>query len=336
MYFYYKILFFIILILGSLISISANTWMGIWLGLEINLLAFIPLIQKNNNSFSSESSLKYFLTQALASTVLLFSLIFMAKNFMIMKNIDNSILIIFNSSLLMKLGMAPFHFWFPEVIEGLNWLNCMILLMWQKITPMILIMYNLNFKYFFFIIIICSMLISGINGFNQISVRKILAYSSINHMAWMICSMFFSETIWIFYYLTYCMISMNIMFMFKILNIFFYNQIFISMNKNFLWKFIFSLNFLSLGGMPPFIGFMPKWMTIQFLMPEWMMLAFIMIMTTLLTLFFYIRIIFNVFIMTYNEINYYLNFKLKTFYIISFNLLTLSSLILFTLSYNFT
>nr|AML25730.1 NADH dehydrogenase subunit 2 [Staphylinidae sp. BMNH 1274234] len=336
MYFYYKILFLITLIIGSLISISSNSWMGMWMGLEINLLAFIPLIQEKTNTFSSESSLKYFLTQALASVILLFSLIFMSSNFLIMKNIDNSIMIIFNSALLTKMGMAPFHFWFPEVIEGLNWLNCLILLTWQKITPMILIMYNMNFQYFFMIIIIFSMLISGIMGINQMSLRKILAYSSINHMAWMISAMFISETIWIYYYIVYFILTINMIFMFKILNIFYFNQLLMSMNNNFIWKFLFSLNFLSLGGLPPFLGFMPKWITLQYLMQaNWIILAFFMIMLTLLTLFFYTRIIFYTIILSNNEINYYKNNYLKNFFMVIFNFLTLSSLIFMNLTYNF-
>nr|ALO70344.1 NADH deshydrogenase subunit 2 [Atheta gagatina] len=329
-------MFFIILMLGSLISISSNSWMGMWLGLEINLLAFIPLIQEKSNIYSSESSLKYFLSQALASIILLFSLIFMSKNFMIMKNIDNSIMIIFNSALLTKMGMAPFHFWFPEVIEGLNWLNCLILLTWQKITPMVLIMYNMNFQYFIIIIIIFSMLISGFLGINQSSLRKMLAYSSINHMAWMISAMFFSETIWFFYFITYLILTLNIVIMFKLMNIYYYNQLLISMNSNLLMKFMFSLNFLSLGGLPPFLGFYPKWLTIQYMISlNWILLVFIMVMLTLLTLFYYMRLIFNVLVLTNNEINYFKMPLFNNVIIIIFNTLSLSSLLLFTLSYNF-
>nr|ALO71207.1 NADH deshydrogenase subunit 2 [Thinonoma atra] len=325
-----------ILIMGSLISISSNSWMGMWLGLEINLLAFIPLIQETSNSYSSESSLKYFLTQALASVILLFTLIFMSKNFLIMKNIENSIMIIFNSMLLMKMGMAPFHFWFPEVIEGLNWFNCLILLTWQKITPMVLIMYNMNFQYFFMIIIIFSMLISGFMGINQSSLRKILAYSSINHMAWMISAMFFSETIWFYYYLTYMILTINIVMIFKLLNIFYFNQLIISINNNFLIKFFFSMNFLSLGGLPPFLGFFPKWLTIQYLITSnWNLLTFFMIMMTLLTLFYYLRMIFNIMIISNNEINYFTCSKINNVLLIFFNLCSLSSLLLFTLAFNF-
>nr|AXS65191.1 NADH dehydrogenase subunit 2 [Staphylinoidea sp. 1 KM-2017] len=336
MFLYYKIMFMLTLMLGSLITISSNSWMGMWMGLEINLLAFIPLMQEKNNIMSTESSLKYFLTQALASIFLLFTLIFMSKNFLILKNIDNSMLIIFNSALLTKMGMAPFHFWFPEVIEGLNWLNCLILLTWQKITPMILIMYNMNFQYYFMITIIFSMIISGFMGINQSSLRKILAYSSINHMAWMIASLMISETIWLYYFIIYSILTINIIWMLKMLNVFYYNQLTISMSKNLMWKFFFSLNFLSLGGLPPFLGFFPKWLTIQYLIStNWMILAFIMVIFTLMTLFFYMQVIFNILMLSYNEPNYFINYQLKSLFILIFNLITLSSLILFTLSFNF-
>nr|ALO70508.1 NADH deshydrogenase subunit 2 [Dexiogyia corticina] len=326
----------LILMIGSMISISSNSWMGMWIGLEINLLAFMPLIQEKNNAYSTESSLKYFLTQALASTILLFSLIFLSKNFLMMKNIENSMMIIFNSALLTKMGMAPFHFWFPEVIEGLNWFNCFILLTWQKITPMILVMYNIKIQKFFFIIIIFSMLISGIMGFNQTSLRKILAYSSINHMSWMISSMFFSETIWFFYFIIYLILTFNIISIFKYLNIFFYNQIINAFNKNFLIKFFFCFNFLSLGGLPPFIGFLPKWLTIQFMIfLNWKFLSFCMIILTLLTLFFYIRLIFNITILNNNEINYFYSYPMKSYFLIFSNMVTLSSLIFISLIFNF-
>nr|ALO70271.1 NADH deshydrogenase subunit 2 [Aleochara sp. 3 EF-2015] len=328
--------FLMILMIGSMISISSNSWMGMWLGLEINLLAFIPLIQEKNNLLSSESSLKYFLSQALASTILLFSMIIMSKNFLILKNIENYMLMIFNSTLLMKMGMAPFHFWFPEVIEGLNWFNSLILLTWQKITPMVLVMYNLNLQYFLFIIIIFSMIISSVMGINQTSLRKILAYSSINHMAWMISAMFFSETIWFYYLITYFILTFNIWVLFKYLNIFYVNQLIISLKNNILMKLFFSFNFLSLGGLPPFMGFFPKWLTIQFMInSKWTIMAFIMVILTLFTLFYYMRLIFNVLIMNHNNLNFTIKINYMNFYVMSLNVFMLINLILFTLFFNY-
>nr|AXS64786.1 NADH dehydrogenase subunit 2 [Staphylinoidea sp. 4 KM-2017] len=336
MFYYYKIFFFLILMTGSLISISSNSWMGMWLGLEINLMAFIPLIHKKNNILSSESSIKYFLIQVLASIILLFTMILMSKFNLIMLNINNSMILIFNSMLLTKMGMTPFHFWFPEVIEGLNWINCFILLTWQKLTPMILIMYNLNYELFFIMVIMSSMIISGIMGINQLSLRKILAYSSINHMAWMLSAMMLSETIWSYYFIIYTLMTLNITLILNKYKIYYNNQLMISFNNNFMMKLIFSMNFLSLGGLPPFIGFFPKWLTIQYMISiNWIFLPLMMMFMTLLTLYYYTQLTFKIIILSFSQINYYNSFKSNNFTMMFINILVLSSLIMYTIFFNF-
>nr|AML26018.1 NADH dehydrogenase subunit 2 [Staphylinidae sp. BMNH 1274241] len=336
MFFHHKLFFILILMTSSLISISSNSWMGMWIGLEMNLLAFIPLMQQKNNSFSIESSLKYFLTQTLASIILISSMILLSKNFIFLKNIENSIMMYFNSALLLKTGMAPFHFWFPEVIDGLNWNNCFILLSWQKLAPMVLIMYNLNFQYFFMMSIIFSLMISGFMGLNQTSLRKLMAYSSINHMSWMISAMFFSQMIWWFYFIIYLIVTFNIISIFYLFNIYFYKQMISSINNNFFMKILFSFNFLSLGGLPPFLGFFPKWLTIQHLiLLNWILLSLIMVLLTLMTLFFYMRFIFNILILANNEINYFQMNSNVNLTILMINIFSLFSLIYISLSFNF-
>nr|YP_009729993.1 NADH dehydrogenase subunit 2 [Argopistes tsekooni]QHX99898.1 NADH dehydrogenase subunit 2 [Argopistes tsekooni] len=288
----YKILFFNILIMSTLISISAYSWFSMWIGLEINLLSIIPLLKSNKNIFPAEASLKYFITQTLASIIILFSIIeSMYISEYISSNHNYWLMMMMNSALLTKMGAAPFHSWFPEVVEGLNWMNNFILLTWQKLAPMVLIMYNLNMYFFLSIIIILSSVISGIMGINQISLRKILAYSSINHIAWMLASMMNLKMNWFIYFVIYSLINLNIIFMFYSLNIFFISQLLISLSQNKLIKMIFILNFFSLGGLPPFLGFLPKWITIQNLsFNNFYMLSFILIIFTLITLFFYIRL----------------------------------------------
>nr|ARH54520.1 NADH dehydrogenase subunit 2 [Ocypus ophthalmicus] len=333
---FYKFLFLSSLMIGSMISISASSWMGMWMGLEINLLSIIPLMNSNKNLFSSEASLKYFITQALASTILLFSIILLSNNIFLINQIKSNILLIFNSALLTKVGAAPFHFWLPEITEGLSWLNCLILLTWQKIAPMIILMYNMEFSEFFFLIIIFSMLISGIMGFNQTSIRKILAYSSINHIGWMISSMFTLETIWFYYFLIYTLISLNIILIFHILNIFYLKQLFVSMNGNFILKFFFVFNFLSLGGLPPFIGFFPKWLTIEnLIMTNLFLLTFTMIILTLLALFYYVRIMFSTLVLNISEINYLIDNKLNQFWTMVSNFLSIFGFLICTVLFNF-
>nr|AOY39214.1 NADH dehydrogenase subunit 2 [Helophorus sp. BMNH 724835] len=323
-------LFMSTLIMGTMISISANSWMGMWIGLEINLLSMIPLMTNSKNMYSSESSMKYFITQTLASTILLFSMIIITQ-FKIDMNIPSMIL---NSSLLTKMGAAPFHFWFPEVMEGMNWMNCMIMLTWQKIAPMVLLMYNINIQ-LFSIIIIMSMMISGIMGLNQISLRKILAFSSINHIGWMIASILFMETTWMYYFMIYTIISMNIIFMFMKMNIFYLKQLFSSMNKDFMVKIFFIMNFLSLGGLPPFLGFFPKWLVIQNLTNNHLyMLTLIMVIMTLMTLYFYMRITFSTILMNSNELSFIKSKTLNNHKILTLNFISLTGLIFVTMTFN--
>nr|AND96694.1 NADH deshydrogenase subunit 2 [Onthophagus pullus] len=329
-------MFSLTLILGTLISISSYSWLGMWLGLEINLLSIIPLMSNSKNPMASEATMKYFITQTLASIILLFSIITMSinMNYIIF---NNSLSLIFMTSLFIKMGAAPFHFWFPEIMEGLSWMNSFIMLTWQKIAPMTLISYSSfkNLNYLFMIVIFSSM-ISGIMGMNQTNMRKILAYSSINHISWMLTSMLFFEMIWIYYFMIYTIISFNIIIILKKFNIFYMSQLFSSFNNYPIIKFFFMLNFMSLGGLPPFLGFLPKWLTIQILIKmELFSLSLIIIIMTLITLFFYMRIITMGIIMNTDH-----NLTIKNSYMKQFNniylinFIILMSLLLITIMFN--
>nr|QNV11625.1 NADH dehydrogenase subunit 2 [Isoperla grammatica] len=300
-----KLLFLMTLMSGTLIAVSANSWFGAWIGLEINLLSFIPLMTNPNNLLSSEASLKYFLTQALASATLLFTVILssLISSFPNSLMIENSILsILINSSLLLKMGAAPFHFWFPGVMEGLNWTNSLTLMTWQKIAPLMLLSYNLTMNTFTALIIVVSVLIGSLGGLNQTSLRKILAYSSINHLGWLIAALALGENLWNMYFIMYSFLSSVIIFILQTFKLFHINQIF-SMNfSSPLVKFAIFTSFLSLGGLPPFLGFLPKWIIIQSMVEaNLILLISTMVVLTLLTLFYYLRLTFGAFMMTYSE-----------------------------------
>nr|YP_002265484.1 NADH dehydrogenase subunit 2 [Contacyphon sp. BT0012]ACF35069.1 NADH dehydrogenase subunit 2 [Contacyphon sp. BT0012] len=333
----YKIIFFTTLISGTLISISSSSWMGTWMGLEINLISFVPLISNSKNLFSSESAMKYFLVQALASTSFLFSIILL----MILNSLNEfslmnwSLIMILNSSLYLKMGAAPLHFWFPEVTSKLNWSQSMILLTWQKIAPMMLLTYTMPNNIFSYLIIISSVCVGSIIGLNQTMMQKLMAYSSINHMGWMLASMLFMENIWMIYFTIYSSVTILLMMLMKNLNIFFMKQLFINMNNSSL-KFSFIINFLSLGGLPPFLGFLPKWIIIQNMINENMfMLTFIMIMMTMITLFFYLRVTFSILLINYNENNWKPNLKFKNKkFIFILNMISISGLVMSTIIIN--
>nr|AEY80450.1 NADH dehydrogenase subunit 2 [Pararhinoleucophenga setifrons] len=332
-----KILFLFMMMIGSMITITSNSWLGAWMGLEINLLSFIPLMSDNNNSMSTEASLKYFLVQALASAILLFSilLLLLKNNLNLMMNL-NYISMIMLSSLLLKSGAAPFHFWFPNMMEGLTWMNSLLLMTWQKIAPLMLI-FHLNQLYLLLISAILSSLIGALGSMNQTSLRKLMAFSSINHLGWMLSSIMISESIWLIYFLFYSFLSLILSYFFNIFKIFHLNQLFSLFFNSKILKFTLFLNLLSLGGLPPFFGFLPKWIVIQQLSfnNQWLLLTILM-MSTLITLFVYLRICYSAFMLNYYENNWMNNIFCKLlsnmlFLILSF--ISILGLLLISLFY---
>nr|ARH53805.1 NADH dehydrogenase subunit 2 [Dinoderus minutus] len=278
--------FFLMLIISTMISISSYSWMGMWLGLEINLMSMIPLMINKKNYSSSESSIKYFITQALASSILIMSIMLMETKMM-----SFTATLFMNSAIMTKMGTAPFHFWFPDIIEGMNWMNCMMLLTWQKVAPMIIFFTNNKSSNIISLIALTSLIIGGISSINQTSLRKIMVYSSINHMGWMMAAMT-NELILMFYITIYSAISINLMLFFKKMNLFFLSQISLAMKNNPKIKLMFMMNFMSMGGLPPFLGFIPKWITIQSLIENnQMTLSILMTILTLIMLYKYIQIL---------------------------------------------
>lgn len=297
-----KVLFISCLILGTIISISSSSLLGVWIGLEINLLSFIPLMINTNNLLTTEASLKYFLNQVLASLVLLFLIIFIINNyiFIFFNEIYSHLINLIICTILIKIGAAPFHFWLPQVIDKINWSNNLILITIQKIAPIIILSYIINLT-FLRIIIAINIIIRALRGFNQTSLRKIIAFSSINHIGWIFIGLIFNDTIWLNYFIFYCLFSIALVYIFKIFNLFYIKQTF-SLKINFLQKILIFCSFLSLGGLPPFLGFFPKWIIIQFLVNFNIPLLVIIVIRSLVILYFYLRICYSAFIL-YNYFN---------------------------------
>nr|YP_009918106.1 NADH dehydrogenase subunit 2 [Torleya grandiforceps]QLP89008.1 NADH dehydrogenase subunit 2 [Torleya grandiforceps] len=290
-----RILFCLTLCVGTLISISSNSWFGAWAGLEVNLLSFIPLIS-TKGMMSVEASLKYFLTQALASILLFFSILFFLgyyKTTFVPVFSNFSILMLFNTALLIKLGAAPFHFWFPGVMEGVSWGTSIILMTWQKLAPLVLISYTFYSSVLIYTSVLLSSLIGALGGMNQTSLRKIMAYSSINHLGWILSGMLLNNLYWFVYFLFYSFLSGSLVILFMNLQLSQFNHLFLIKDSNFFNKISLFGNFLSLGGLPPFLGFFPKWLIIQGLATSGhILLISIITSLTLVVLFYYLRIFF--------------------------------------------
>nr|YP_004021417.1 NADH dehydrogenase subunit 2 [Heteropteryx dilatata]BAJ24543.1 NADH dehydrogenase subunit 2 [Heteropteryx dilatata] len=305
-----NILFMIILIVSIIISISSNSWFIVWMGMEINMMAFLPMMIEQKNIMSKESSLTYFMTQTIASMLLLMSIMTINKTMIFMEMKVSELMML--SSLMMKSGISPFHFWMPKVMEGLNWNMCLILMTWQKITPLMMMSNLMKVNMITITGMTLSIIVGAVGGLNQMSLRKLMAYSSISNNGWMLMAMMISETMWLMFFFMY-MIMMTIMTMtMKNHKNYHINQI-TSMNETTTKKFMLMLNMLSISGLPPMLGFMPKWMIIQSMMTmKELMLMSIMIIMTLITVYYYLRIMFPVMLLTnpepswnnpYNKIN---------------------------------
>nr|YP_009371121.1 NADH dehydrogenase subunit 2 [Abraxas suspecta]ARR28291.1 NADH dehydrogenase subunit 2 [Abraxas suspecta] len=325
-----KMFFIFILFFSTMISISSNSWFGCWIGLEIYLMSFIPLISMSYYLLTSEAALKYFLTQSIASITFLFYII-MKLILFTNYEIYHIMSLMINSSMLMKMGAAPFHFWFPNIVEGLSWFYYFILMTWQKITPMILMSYYF-YKNLLIITIFFYIIIGAIGGLNQSSLRKMMAYSSMKNLGWMISSLMMSENLWMFYLLMYSFLVSIMCFLFLNLNSYFINQLFI-MNMKPMIMMNLLMNLLSMGGLPPFLGFFPKWIIIIFLMMKnLILLTFIFIMMSLIMLFFYVRIIYSSFMLNYLKMKWLkMNFMSILFVIMFFSILSTLGIILSTL-----
>nr|YP_009434594.1 NADH dehydrogenase subunit 2 [Smutsia gigantea]ATE90500.1 NADH dehydrogenase subunit 2 [Smutsia gigantea] len=282
----------------TLVLISSN-WLMIWVGFEMNMLAMIPILMKKPNPRATEAATKYFLIQATASMLLMAAI---TMNFMYSgewtatKTYNTITSTIITVAMAMKLGMAPFHFWVPEVTQGIPLSSGMLLLTWQKIAP-ISILYqtlptiNLNLM---MTMALLSILIGGWGGLNQTQLRKIMAYSSIAHLGWMMAIMLYNPDIAILNLLIYILMTLS---MFMMLH---HNSTTTTLslshlsNKMPLVTAILLLILMSMGGLPPLSGFMPKWMIIQELTKnDMMMLPTLMAMMALLNLYFYLRLTYS-------------------------------------------
>nr|AUW38606.1 NADH dehydrogenase subunit 2 [Symphylus caribbeanus] len=276
-----KSLFIIITSYGTILTASSNNWISMWMGLEINMMAFIPLISDKNKN-SSQAMMIYLLTQSVSSMILMFSIVMHSLTSVSM--LSNLMLI----SLLIKLGAAPFHLWLPEIMTKMSWGAAGILMTWQKIAPMMMIN-SLEFNNkIMYGTILGSIIVGAMGGLNQLSMRKIMGYSSINHLGWMM-SLSKVKNNWMVYLIVYSSMVGLLCWMFDQYNIVHINQM-ANMNMSFTEKMNYFVAMMSLGGLPPFLGFLPKWLVIQtFIESNMITMLTVMVMFSLLSLYYYMR-----------------------------------------------
>nr|WNH23013.1 NADH dehydrogenase subunit 2 [Gobiosoma bosc] len=281
--------------LGTTITFASSHWLLAWMGLEINTLAIIPLMAQHHHPRAVEATTKYFLTQATAAATILFAA---TTNAWITGQWDIHLvnhpvpLTMILLALCLKIGLAPLHTWLPEVLQGLDLTTGLLLSTWQKIAPFILLLQlPLHNQTMLVILGLTSTLVGGWGGLNQTQLRKLLAYSSIAHLGWMLLVIQFAPSLTALALATYMAMTTAMFLSLKINATTTINALATSWTKAPLLASALPLILLSLGGLPPLTGFLPKWLILQELTKQALPLpATLAAFAALLSLYFYLRL----------------------------------------------
>nr|BBM34735.1 NADH dehydrogenase subunit 2 [Lepidotrigla guentheri] len=281
--------------LGTTITFASSHWLLAWMGLEINTLAILPLMAQHHHPRAVEATTKYFLTQATGAAMLLFASTtnaWLTGQWDIQQMSHPLPVTLITLALALKLGLAPVHAWLPEVLQGLDLTTGLILSTWQKLAPFaLLIQIQPSNPTLLVALGVISTLIGGWGGLNQTQLRKILAYSSIAHLGWMILVLQFSPSLTLLTLSTYLLMTFSTFLVFKLNTSTNINSLATSWAKAPALTTLTPLILLSLGGLPPLTGFMPKWLILQELTKQDLApTATLTALAALLSLYFYLRL----------------------------------------------
>lgn len=283
------------------------------MGLELNLLCFTPFLMQHQQIFR-EVSIIYFLTQACGSILLLISGISILNYETMMK----SLIII---SILLKIGAAPLHFWYIWVARGVSWYQFIVLRTVQKVGPLVLLDLRRigSRKWIVYLRIIFCGVVGGLGGVRTLFVRNLLVYSSINHLGWLFIPLISNELFWWTYFVIYCIILVLVVIILIQYNISHVRQI-ISLRFSKGGMISLLIRIFSLSGLPPFLGFFPKWGVIILCRSEIdLACLIIMILSSVISIYFYTRLRFN--ILTIKSVRKVFNLIFKEKFICSLRVL---------------
>jgi len=303
------LLYFLVLI-GSLVIILCDHLLIIYLGLELQTFSLFILISKDRTSIKgSEAGLKYFILGAISSGIYLLGLclIFLSGVSLSLKSLlihSNDSFVLLGTTLILisfcfKLGLSPFHFWLPDIYEGSSWSVLTILSTIPKISVLcvfVQLLINTN------LIIFCclgSVIIGTLGAFNQTKLKRLLAYSSISQMGFIILGI--TMVIPIGYEISFIYL---LIYMITILSIFIMIIITPTLKECYIVELgglhyinrILSLTwlimFLSVAGIPPLSGFISKWFILwNIIFTDYFFSSIILIIFSIVGAVYYLRII---------------------------------------------
>lgn len=291
----------IFILLGSpIIFLLSKSWLILWLILELSSISFIIIIIRR--VFKNDWRLVYFLIQTLGSIFFLVSFI-ISEFLCFLEKIFQSFFLLLIFSILIKLGIFPFHYWVIKLGIIINYKQMVLILIIQKIIPLWLLM--INSVNILFLISLFGLVFATIIQFRTIRTILLIIFSSITHMRWImilrykyLISLFIYYTIYrfILFFLLLCFYYHNINFFFSKFSEIIFIYILISI--------------YSLAGLPLLLGFLPKWIIFYYIIKERLYyFVFIFIIFTGINFYLYNRLIYKFLINS--EISFYSKKLLK-------------------------
>jgi NADH-quinone oxidoreductase subunit N len=332
--------------LGMMVMISANHFVSLYLGLELMSLSLYALVALNRDSAAStEAAMKYFVLGALASGLLLYgmSMIYGATGTLHITEVARAIganrpdrtILLFGlafavSGMAFKLGVVPFHMWIPDVYHGAPLSVTLIIGSASKLAAFAMVVRILvngtlgfdatehisemsrtlafNWQYMLVILAVLSMVIGNLAAIAQSNIKRMLAYSTISHMGFVLLGLLSgvignvlsADTAYaaaLFYVIVYALMSLGAFGMVVLLSRagFEAERIddFKGLNSRSPWfAFVMMLLMFSLAGIPPTVGFYAKVAVLQpVLEAGHVWLAVVAVVFSLIGAFYYIRIV---------------------------------------------
>jgi len=302
----------LLVLVGSLVVLLCDNLVILYLGLELQTFSMFILISKNKVFIKgAEAGLKYFILGALSSGLLLLGITFLfinsiplsIKEINIIGDFDikslNIAVLLIMTSLLFKLAIFPLHFWVPDIYEGSSWDVICLLATIPKISIISVVFQILGFSNFLIICSVLSIIIGTIGAVNQTKIRRLLAYSGITHMGFVLLSL---SIIGLktyeagFIYLIIYMISLLGVF-FVIYSTFTTEvQYIIELGGLNISSKILALTwgvlFLSIAGIPPLSGFISKWLLLLSVIEyKYLFCSLIAVLFSAIAAAYYLRIV---------------------------------------------
>lgn len=277
---------FALLILGlsTILCFLINSWLSIWVMLEINTLSFCYLIKSHSTKKKqvTEASMKYFIIQSISSSILIFSMV----SFKFQTGATKGLIIFGVIALIIKMASSPFHQWFVNILKiSENW-NRTLLMTWQKLAPVFLVIYQS--KAFIYPFMVLSVVVGCLSQINKITFVEMIGFSSIFNLRWILLAISVNRKLLIGFSVIYWTSVVIVIFIITKSQISKINTENLKITK----KFVYFTVMINLAGIPPLAGFLAKWLVFR----EALKTNITTLVTVLLTirsinLFIYLRFI---------------------------------------------